>query len=120
VFERDYLNDGESYLNFKTRLGIFGAYVAFPEEGVRIGGSEVVGFWALGGAGSPPRRWVPGRWVFERGYLHGQDPDLAPETRYCISGVHMTLPKVGLRIGKGCFLGVGCWALGVGRWVLGV
>jgi hypothetical protein len=58
--------------------------------------------------------------VFEREYLHDQAPDLAPETRYGISGVHIILPREGLRIGKGWVLGVGCWALGVGRWVLGV
>jgi hypothetical protein len=55
--------------------------------------------------------------VFEREYLHDQAPDLAPETRCGTPGVRITLPKVGLRIGKGWFLGVGCWALGVGRWV---
>ncbi len=58
--------------------------------------------------------------MFEREYLHDQAPDLAPETRCGTPGVRITLPKVGLRIGKGWFLGVGCWALGGGRWVLGV
>ena len=178
VFGREYLDDDESYFDSKTRSGILGTYITFPEGDLRIGGgwflgvgcsvgvgcwalgrggvgcsnAEIsttgrrisiprpavalpgavvsflsracpylaVGSWALGGAGSPPRRWVPGRWVFERGYLRDQAPDLAPETAYGIPGVPITLPKEGLRIGKGWFLGVGCWALGVGRWVLGV
>jgi hypothetical protein len=94
-----------------------GAIVSFLSRACRY---LAVGSWALGGAGSPLRRWVPGRWVFEREYLHDQAPDLAPETRYGISGVHIILPKEGLRIGKGWVLGVGCWVLGVGCWALGV
>ena len=171
VFGREYLDDDESYFDSKTRSGILGTYITFPEGDLRIGGGWflgvgcsvgvgcwalgrggvgcsnadisttgrrisiprpavalpgavvsflsracpylAVGSWALGGAGSPPRRWVPGRWVFERGYLRDQAPDLAPETAYGIPGVPITLPKEGLRIGKGWFLGVGCWALGV-------
>ena len=60
---REYLDDGESYLDPKTRSGTFGAYITFPEEGLRIGGgwflgvgcSVGVGCWALGVG-----RWVAG------------------------------------------------------------